>query len=50
MLQSQRYTFNNVFEGESDNQEVYDAMCPALVDGLLAGFNTTLLAYGQVRR
>jgi hypothetical protein len=42
-----RFTFNNVFTGESSNETVYDAMCPALVDGLLSGFNTTLLAYGQ---
>jgi len=44
---SKRFTFNNVFTGESSNETVYDAMCPALVDGLLSGFNTTLLAYGQ---
>ena len=42
-----RFTFDNVFEPDDGQDEVYSRTALPLVDKVMEGFNATVLAYGQ---
>jgi kinesin family protein 18/19 len=42
-----RYAFDHVFGGTSDTVDLHTTMTSKLVDGVLAGNNSTVFAYGQ---
>lgn len=41
------YTFDSVYDGTSEQEELYADIFHPLVDSVLAGFNGTIFAYGQ---
>lgn len=41
------FAFDNIFDGDSDQETVYQAMVKPLVDRVKAGYNCTIFAYGQ---
>jgi hypothetical protein len=41
------YDFDQVFDWNSTQQDVYDKVCRPIVDSVLEGFNGTIFAYGQ---
>ncbi|XP_075248617.1 kinesin-like protein KIF21A [Convolutriloba macropyga] len=41
------FTFDKVFDIETNQREIFDDSVAELVDGLLQGYNSTILAYGQ---
>lgn len=41
------YNFDQVFDWESRQHDVYDQVCRPVVDSVLEGFNGTIFAYGQ---
>lgn len=41
------YTFDSVYDGTSEQAEIYADIFHPLVDSVLAGFNGTIFAYGQ---
>ncbi|RWS28175.1 kinesin-like protein KIF21A, partial [Leptotrombidium deliense] len=41
------FTFDNVFDENSQQHEVYETCVKHLVEGCLEGYNATVLAYGQ---
>ncbi|KAI9009638.1 P-loop containing nucleoside triphosphate hydrolase protein [Gaertneriomyces semiglobifer] len=41
------FTFDSVFDWESTQQEVYNMTARPIVEGVLAGYNGTIFAYGQ---
>lgn len=43
------FTYDYVFDMDSAQEEVYKTCVQSLIDGSLAGYNATVLAYGQVR-
>ncbi|KAK6748311.1 hypothetical protein RB195_001123 [Necator americanus] len=44
---SETYTFDDVFDQLCTNEELYGSVMSGIVDSALAGFNTTVCAYGQ---
>lgn len=42
------FTFDAVFDTDSQQQEVYEEGAQALVESVLEGYNGTIFAYGQV--
>ncbi|KAJ3066663.1 hypothetical protein HK102_007585, partial [Quaeritorhiza haematococci] len=45
--QQRSFTFDYVFDTESNQHQVYDDCVSTLVDRFVEGFNATILAYGQ---
>jgi len=43
------FTFDSAFGEQSVQQEVYDACVAPLVESCFAGYNSTVLCYGQAR-
>lgn len=43
------FTYDYVFDTNTQQEDVYSTCVEALVDGSLEGYNATVLAYGQVR-
>jgi Kinesin-like protein len=43
------FTYDYVFDMNSQQEDVYHTCVEALVNGSLEGYNATVLAYGQVR-
>jgi kinesin family protein 18/19 len=41
-----RFMFDRVFDGQSRQQDVYEATARPLLDALLDGYNSTVFAYG----
>lgn len=46
-FQYHRFTFDNVFDPESTQEEVYKLTALPAVNSILEGYNSTILAYGQ---
>ena len=44
--QDTNFTFDNVFNMESTQKEVYDAAAKPIIQSVLDGFNGTIFAYG----
>lgn len=42
------FTFDHVFEQNSEQSQVYESLVVPLLEEFLKGFNATILAYGQV--
>ena len=47
MFQIHRFTFDEVFDIESSQQEVYSVSAKPAVNSVLEGYNSTIFAYGQ---
>jgi len=45
--QDTNFTFDRVFDMNSNQKEVYDAAAKPIIDSVLDGFNGTIFAYGQ---
>lgn len=43
------FTYDYVFDVDSNQSEIYQRCVERLVDGSMRGYNATVLAYGQVR-
>ena len=41
------YKFSGVFDGSSTQEDVFDVVAREAVDAAVAGFNSTVFAYGQ---
>lgn len=41
------YKFSGVFDGSSTQEDVFDVVAKEAVDAAVAGFNSTVFAYGQ---
>ncbi|XP_033150518.1 osmotic avoidance abnormal protein 3 isoform X1 [Drosophila busckii] len=41
------FTFDNVYDGLSKSETIYNDMCYSLVESTLEGYNGTIFAYGQ---
>ncbi|XP_066275394.1 kinesin-like protein KIF3C [Branchiostoma lanceolatum] len=44
---SHSFKFDQVFDGQVSQEEVFDSMARDIVEGFLAGYNGTIFAYGQ---
>ncbi len=44
--QDTNFTFDRVFDMNSNQKEVYDAAAKPIIDSVLDGFNGTIFAYG----
>lgn len=44
------FTYDFVFDVDSEQQNIYQACVYKLIEGCLEGYNATVFAYGQVRR
>ncbi|XP_078586159.1 uncharacterized protein LOC144868051 isoform X1 [Branchiostoma floridae x Branchiostoma japonicum] len=44
---SHSFKFDQVFDGQVSQEEVFDCMARDIVEGFLAGYNGTIFAYGQ---
>ena len=44
------FTYDYVFDMDSDQQHIYSQCTEKLIEGCLEGYNATVLAYGQVRQ
>jgi kinesin family protein 3/17 len=44
---SKQFTFDNVYDGDSRQENVYSDVAFSLVESVLSGFNGTIFAYGQ---
>lgn len=42
------FTYDFVFDVDSDQSEIYEKCVERLIEGSLKGYNATVLAYGQV--
>ena len=47
MFQIHRFTFDEVFDIESSQEEVYSILAKPAVNSVLEGYNSTIFAYGQ---
>ena len=47
MFQIHRFTFDNVFDIDSKQEEVYEVSAKPAVKSVLEGYNSTIFAYGQ---
>jgi hypothetical protein len=47
LFQLHRFTFDNVFDMDSSQQEVYETTAKPAVISILEGYNSTIFAYGQ---
>jgi hypothetical protein len=47
VCRSQQFTFDQVFDGDTNQLELYEDAVVDLIDGALVGNNATILAYGQ---
>lgn len=45
-LTSQKFTFDRVFDQESNQKEVYELAAKPIIESVLDGFNGTIFAYG----
>lgn len=43
------FTYDFVFDVDSEQQNIYQACVYKLIEGCLEGYNATVFAYGQVR-
>ncbi|KAL3314039.1 Kinesin-like protein kif21b [Cichlidogyrus casuarinus] len=41
------FTFDNVFEPDSRQENIFECIAKPLIDGVLKGYNATIIAYGQ---
>lgn len=41
------YTYDNVFNPESSQQNVFDESVSPMIDYFIGGFNVSIMAYGQ---
>jgi hypothetical protein len=46
-LAPKRWTFDNTFDENCTQRDIYDSAAAAIVDDVLEGFNGTIFAYGQ---
>ena len=46
-LQPKRWTFDNTFDENCTQRDIYDSAAAAIVEDVLEGFNGTIFAYGQ---
>lgn len=47
LLDMNEFTFDKVFDMESDQDDIYQVCSRNLILGCFAGYNATILAYGQ---
>jgi len=47
LFQLHRFTFDNVFDMDASQQEVYEQTAKPAVMSILEGYNSTIFAYGQ---
>lgn len=43
----QKYTFDRIFDSDSNQKQVFDGAIEPVVQSVMEGFNGTVLAYGQ---
>ncbi|KAL5735804.1 hypothetical protein ACOSQ2_030592 [Xanthoceras sorbifolium] len=43
----QKFTFNSVFDSNSNQEDIFESIGVPLVEDALAGYNATILSYGQ---
>ncbi len=41
------FTYDNVFDKDARQDDIFETVAKPLVDGILEGYNATILAYGQ---
>lgn len=46
-VNGKHYNFDRVFNTDTNNETAYELPCSSLLDNVIAGYNSTIMTYGQ---